>query len=337
MLAIIESVADLVDVRDRDDLEVTLASVMFDLVGASTLSLWRVIRRDGGIRFRERVHLDAAGLKLPAPRAADRGLNRMRAELRMAYGARRYSRARGGASRSGRHVFPITDGSDVLGLLEIELDPPLSGSQEQVVLGLLRIYRSHLGVLEYGDRDELTDLSNRRPFDEAFRRVAASRPSADGGCASGSGPRAQLAIADIDFFKRINDQFGHPYGDEVLVLLSGLMRSSFREPDRMFRFGGEEFVLLLADADSGRAELALERFRAAVEAFSFPQVKRVTISIRVTEIHPGDTGSAAYGRADEALYVAKGGGRNQVRRYERLVAQGILVARKAVGSEIEMF
>ena len=120
------------------------------------------------------------------------------------------------------------------------------------MFGLLKIYRSHLGILENTDTDELTGLSNRRPFDEAFRRLANSPPPKSRAHTRRNGAPirrrrgAELAVVDIDFFKRINDSFGHPYGDEVLVLLARIMRNCFRDSDRMFRFGGEEFVIILA-------------------------------------------------------------------------------------------
>jgi diguanylate cyclase (GGDEF)-like protein len=115
------------------------------------------------------------------------------------------------------------------------------------------------------------------------------------------------------------------------------MRACFRETDRLFRFGGEEFLAILPDSAQHEAALALERFRAAVEAFDFPQVGRVTLSIGFTTVLPGDTGSNAFGRADEALYVAKQSGRNQVRCYEDLVATGVLHPKMASGHGVELF
>ena len=336
MMDLIESVATLIDVRDRDDLEITLASVMFELVSASELILWRVQDARGAPQFTERLYLSA----LRAPRAAapsGQPLEEMSAELRAAYETRQYFYRGYGGEGCSRHVFPVLDGTDVVCLIEIERSPHLSKDQERLVLGLMRIYRSHLGILENNDTDELTGLSNRRPFDESFRRLAngvAGKPPRSGEAASA---QAELAVVDIDFFKRINDSFGHPYGDEVLVLLARLMRGSFRDIDRIFRFGGEEFVVVLPGLDRKAAETALERFRVAVETFAFPQVGHVTVSIGVTTIRGGETGSDAFGRADEALYYAKRLGRNQLRRYETLVAEGSVDAKDRVSQDIEMF
>jgi len=132
-----------------------------------------------------------------------------------------------------------------------------------------------------------------------------------------------LAVLDVDFFKRVNDRFGHPCGDEVLVLLARLMRASFRESDRLFRCGGEEFVAILEPTEAQYVGGILERFRAAVEAYAFPLVGRVTVSIGYTRVAPRDNGLTAFGRADEALYAAKRQGRNQVVCYEDLASAAL--------------
>lgn len=350
MPGFIDSVASLIDIRDKDDLEITLAGVMFDLLEVSSLVLWRVAERNGEVRLSQRIRLNAPN---PATRTLEpafphkeQSLLEARMELRSAYETK--LRARGPVTRDGSScdVFPVVDAREVVCLLELEGLSVLREEQERLVFGLLRIYRSHLGLLDYSDTDELTGLSNRRPYDETFRRVASSEPGAlpagamgamERGDPAGTGSQAQIAVADIDFFKRINDRFGHPYGDEVLVLLARIMRDCFRDCDRLFRFGGEEFVIILAGADPDQAELILEKFRRSVEDHCFPQVGHVTISIGMTSIGPGDTGADAFGRADAALYVAKHRGRNQVRRYELLVAEGALAAKSRVAQDIEVF
>jgi diguanylate cyclase (GGDEF)-like protein len=185
----------------------------------------------------------------------------------------------------------------------------------------------------------LTGLANRRTFDDHFNRIvlAETRRSNGARIDDSEDSRAHLGVADIDFFKRVNDRFGHPYGDEVLVLFAGLMRDSFREGDRLFRFGGEEFVVLMSNCAIDNALIAFERFRAAVGAFQFPQVGRVTVSIGVTSLQPGDTGSAAFGRADEALYAAKHRGRNRVLLYDSLDISSALESLRTQAADVELF
>jgi len=341
---IIDSVAALIDVRDKDDLEVTLARVMFDFVGASRLVVWRVNLHEGEVALQERIRLSETGSTSCLDEAlANAPLRQASVDLQTSFHTHSdVSRRR--ADGAMRYVYPVLDSASVVGLLEIERPIGLDDDRDRLVRGLIRIYRSHLGVLDDTDTDELTGLSNRKPFEEAFRRVVTAkvRQKSTTGlgverCSKESGPRAEIAVIDIDFFKRVNDRFGHAYGDEVLVLLAQLMRSTFRESDSLYRFGGEEFVVLLRGADPAGADKALERYRKAVEAYYFPQVGRVTVSIGVTSVCEGDAGSCAFGRADQALYVAKGNGRNQVQRYESLASDGALGDKPDAAQEIELF
>jgi diguanylate cyclase (GGDEF)-like protein len=145
-----------------------------------------------------------------------------------------------------------------------------------------------------------------------------------------------LAVIDIDHFKRVNDVYGHLIGDEVLLLLSRLMRSSFRFHDHLYRFGGEEFVVLMRCDDAEAAAGVLERLRQAVAAYRFPQVERITVSVGFTALRAPDTPSAAFERADLALYHVKQNGRDGVAGHARLVAQGHLQDR-ALDNDVELF
>lgn len=117
----------------------------------------------------------------------------------------------------------------------------------------------------------------------------------------------------------------------MLLLLSRLLRSSFRHFDRLYRFGGEEFVVVLDGLEADRASLAFERMRANVERFEFPQVGRVTVSVGFTLTGASDTPSSAFARADKALYHVKEHGRNQVAQFESLVRDGQIVDNHIVG------
>jgi diguanylate cyclase (GGDEF)-like protein len=284
------------------------------------LSLWRVVR-DGPPRLRLRV-----SLPIHLALAPEFLLGQSRPEWRECFAARRYVQAAPDVFGVARHIFPISNDREVTGLMEILRPPAAAELQDQTISGFLRVYSNQLGLLDYGDRDELTGLLNRRTFNTYFKQLVTPRPQT-----------AVIAMADIDFFKRINDQFGHPYGDEVLILMARLMAQCFAGRDGLFRFGGEEFLVIMTDTTAAEATQALENFRAAVEAERFPQVGRVTVSIGHSLILPGDTGAAAFGRADEALYVAKQRGRNQVQCHERLVRDGSLTSVKQAGGALELF
>eukprot|EP01037_Dinobryon_pediforme_P015344 gene15344-15491_t len=350
MRDIVDSIAVMTDLRNKDALEVSLASVLFDLTGASDLCLWRVVSDMSTLRLRCRVRLPEA----PCATSTDALLVELsdlpslasRPDLLSCYEAKLQTAFPPEGDGDWRYIFPVTDGRHVMCLLEIRRAAKLPTDQERLIFGLLRIYRNYLGILDYGECDELTGLLNRRTFDESFRHVAMMEWSLLAAQVSQGADRrepvdqtfgAHLAVVDIDYFKRINDKFGHPYGDEVLVLLSRLMSSCFRDVDRLFRFGGEEFVVMLPGTSPAGATSALNRFRKIIEDFEFPQIGRVTVSIGFTTIAGDDTGSAAFGRADEALYAAKRGGRNQIQSFEALVSTGILAAKADGRQDAELF
>ena len=155
--------------------------------------------------------------------------------------------------------------------------------------------------------DELTGLANRRRFMEAFRGEI--------GRAERFGGALTIVVADIDDFKRINDQFGHHVGDEALRRFAGLLTAELREIDVAGRLGGEEFAVLLPETDLEGALVAAERIRRAVEeselALSDAIRIRFTASLGVAS-HAGDPADRLLQRADAALYQAKADGKNRV-------------------------
>jgi len=218
-------------------------------------------------------------------------------------------------------------------ILAYEASPVVSTVYNEIVASLARMYGNQISLLDYSELDTLTRLLNRKTFDETFDRlltVATQEQSEDGLAERRIAPEEQspawLCVVDIDHFKRVNDSFGHLFGDEVLLRMGELMRKTFRGGDRLFRFGGEEFVVILNAADEALAAAGFDRFRMSVENHEFPQVGKVTCSIGFTGVSQRDVPTDVVGRADEALYFAKEHGRNQVCCYERLVVEGAISA-----------
>jgi len=196
---------------------------------------------------------------------------------------------------------------------------------------LARIYGNQIRLLDYSELDTLTHLLNRKTFDETFDRLLTARDCCAADACSENrrehleqGTPAWLGVIDIDHFKRVNDSFGHLFGDEVLLRVGDLMRKTFRGGDRLFRFGGEEFVVILNAESEELAAAGFNRFRASVENHEFPQVGKVTCSVGFTAVLSKDIPTDVVGRADEALYYAKEHGRNQVCSYEQLLATGAI-------------
>jgi diguanylate cyclase (GGDEF)-like protein len=233
------------------------------------------------------------------------------------------------------------------GFLAVLRDKSLNDAELGIVRGMARLMMNNLALLEYSETDTLTRLLNRKTFDEYLMNILANIPPDDLQTGEAQVPQRRqaypaprdhwLGVMDIDHFKSINDRFGHLIGDEVLILMANLMRESFRVQDKLFRFGGEEFVALLRPAEFANAQRTFERFRCCVEKYIFPQVGHATISIGFARIRLGDTTSRILDSADEALYWAKEHGRNQCHAYETLIAAGKLTRPVAPASEVELF
>ncbi|HEX5393659.1 MAG TPA: GGDEF domain-containing protein [Rhodocyclaceae bacterium] len=239
-------------------------------------------------------------------------------------------------------VFPIFHEQKPLACLEITGRAPLPPQSIELMDGMLGLYRNYLSLLQYSQVDTLTRLLNRKTFEDSLHKLLHSN---DGQSAWNDATERRdeeatddnwLAIFDIDHFKIINDRYGHLFGDEVLLLMSDIMRQVFRRHDKLFRFGGEEFVVLLRGTSEKNALSVMERFLDRVAEHDFPQVGRVTISVGLTRIHLGDDATSLLGRADEALYFAKQNGRNQLKYYEALVEDG-LIKPLVLNTEIDLF
>lgn len=229
--------------------------------------------------------------------------------------------------------LPVRLDKKVVSCIEISNDKAYSVQTCEVIYGIIEVYRNYQSLLDYSERDALTGLFNRKTFDAQFSHFASSsvQPGERRGVAT-----QWLAVVDIDHFKQVNDRFGHVYGDEVLILVANLLRSSFRANDRIFRFGGEEFVVLLRSAELEGARSIFSRFRKNIETYEFPQVGRVTVSVGFTGTSQGAP-VEILGHADQALYYAKQHGRNQVFFYEDLMSSGALQGADVAHMDVELF
>ena len=214
-------------------------------------------------------------------------------------------------------------------LLEIHTSSRPSELELGAIATFLRCFRNQQDQWDYANLDTLTKLLNRKTFEESFDRLIDRAAHAQYERLMSRGPveltrPCWLGVIDIDHFKRINDGYGHLFGDEVLLRVADLMRRSFRASDRLFRFGGEEFVAMIYHAEEDVITGIFDRFRHAVEGHQFPQIDQVTCSIGFTRIDPSRLPAELLGQADEALYYSKGNGRNRTSHYEALLEQGLL-------------
>lgn len=174
----------------------------------------------------------------------------------------------------------------------------------ELIRGLALIYERQVKMFDTKERDPLTLLNNRQTLPITLNQVMDFYRGREE-----ETYKSWVAVLDIDHFKSINDNFGHLYGDEVLIHFANLMKREFRYSDFLFRYGGEEFLVIINRTDSAGAEKALERFRQCVEQYDFPS-GQITVSIGCTPISPDQPISNIIEIADEALYTSKSSGRN---------------------------
>ncbi len=188
----------------------------------------------------------------------------------------------------------------------INLNKGLQKSQSQIIE-----LKSHLDeVREYSLKDPMTSLANRRHFQEVLAQEMAR---ADEG-----GEPLSLVIADIDYFKKVNDTFGHLIGDAILKFFANLMVKNVKGSDTVARYGGEEFAIILPKTLTEDATHLIERIRSDFEKSNLiiktsgKRIKPTTASFGITLYQAGETGDSFIQRADTNLYAAKNNGRNKI-------------------------
>ena len=198
-------------------------------------------------------------------------------------------------------VFALTVGRCMfLGIFSSSMRQSLYQSGQK----LKQAYRR---IEELAELDELTGSFNRRCImrvleEEMMRARRTNLP-------------CSIALIDLDWFKRINDAYGHPTGDEVLRTFAITMFANIRAIDRFGRYGGEEFLLVLPDTSSESAARLLDRLRAIVAGLdwsAFSANMQVTISAGVATLRPDESSDSFLARADKALYTSKAQGRNRI-------------------------
>ncbi len=178
----------------------------------------------------------------------------------------------------------------------------------------LRYRRAVLGALT----DALTGIGNRNALELTLDREV--------GIVRRHGGHTSVALIDADHFKKINDTHGHLTGDRVLKTLTKVINAAARKTDLLFRYGGEEFVLLLDNTDDDGAAVIAERIRSAVADADFSGLgleSAVTVSLGIATLTDSDSAESLLARADRALYAAKAAGRNRVQAASQSLDQEV--------------
>ena len=212
-------------------------------------------------------------------------------------------------------AFPLTSEGEIIGCIVARstLDKlskrDISYLEQLTRQSAITINRANTysKVLQYATLDALTNLNNRRQFEIRLKQeIATTKRQKNPLCAM---------MIDIDFFKKVNDTYGHASGDEVLRTVASIIKAQLRESDIPARYGGEEFAVLLPYTHIDEAKIVGERLRKAVEEASIQLDKlniNVTISMGLAELTPDLSGEELFKLADKALYEAKESGRNRV-------------------------
>ncbi|WP_281546395.1 GGDEF domain-containing protein [Pseudoalteromonas sp. PAR1] len=213
--------------------------------------------------------------------------------------------------------IPVYYMGNVVGVLVVESEKELSERCSMLAIYMLNIYANQLALLYKSQLDPLTELLNRQTFDKKVIDIASTTVKGQ----SELDPHHRqwyLAIVDIDHFKKVNDNYGHVIGDEVILLVAQLLKNNFRIEDYVFRYGGEEFAVLFQASDELDARNALNRFRGCVAEYPFPQVGNLTVSSGFMPIYEFEMVASLVQKADQALYHSKNKGRNCVTAYSEL-------------------
>jgi len=229
-----------------------------------------------------------------------------------------------------RYVYPVISVGKVKKLLDIQ--GPCLADKIVLLEKILDLFSYQHVLLENNNHDALTGLLNRHSFESRMDKITDPRQRRDS-----EKKTSCFALFDIDFFKNINDTYGHLYGDEVLILFANQMEDTFRHDDMLFRYGGEEFAAVLNNVELEKAIAVLDRFRTNIEHYDFPQIGKVTVSIGVTEISGSVSRLELITRADRALYYSKEHGRNQVNCFDTLLEEGIVSETMPEEQDVELF
>jgi diguanylate cyclase (GGDEF)-like protein len=190
--------------------------------------------------------------------------------------------------------------------IKVRIPRDFHGVLEELNRSIVWAHESQHALANRANRDGLTELLNRRAFDDTLAALFARKQR--------FGEQFALLLMDLDHFKSINDTYGHSTGDEVLRVIASRMMTDLRPFDQAFRVGGEEFAVLLSGVDSPAARQVAERLLHAIASHPIPLTVElsVTASIGVVTDAAGSDPTTLYRAADAALYHAKTTGRNRV-------------------------
>ena len=349
-LQIIDSLGEITRHRDRVVIEKSLLKTLAELAPNQEFRLFKVLAKEGEevvlglLAYSVNGYVETSGFHLK--RYELQPANKQLAlDVINNKGIKQLVDA---DSKINHIIYPALDqNNEVFAILVHVCGDGFEFEVSRFVYGLLKVYSNYLALIEDNQRDKLTQLLNRDTMDREITRILLKNNGLYEAMAKGIPIKRRkdslvywLGVLDIDHFKSVNDNFGHLFGDDVLILVARQMQQDIRgEKDLLYRYGGEEFVIILQAQDMGEAKKAFERLRANIAKQNFPQVGTVTVSIGLVQITNQAGSSDIIGQADQALYYVKEHGRNQVCCYEELLQDSLieLAEQNVRGGDLEFF
>ena len=342
---VLDSIVEITKQRDSDALGISILATIAELIPSSFICLYKVKEGNSAVFFQLITSLEAKkdthGIKQyqwdrPPPSCDTLFLNENSQSLEQFH---LYQ-----SSDQRHHIFiPIVNDNEIVYAIDISSKRELQKYIE-TLLAISKVCENFYAILSVSEKDTLTGLLNRKTYEQKLTTLLQGQQhkkkfndlQPENQRQGKNQNYTWLAIFDIDFFKKVNDQYGHIYGDEVLLVLSQLMKANFRTNDLMFRFGGEEFVVIFEPVAKVQAQAALLKFMDKVRQHNFPMVGNITLSCGFAKICASEHPKTALNNADKALYYAKEHGRNCLYNFEELLQQNKLQLPNVEG-DIELF
>ena len=349
-LQIIDSLGEITRHRDREVIEKSLLKTLAELSPNQEFRLFKVLAKEGEevvlglLAYSINGYVETSGFHIERyelqPAIKQLVLNAIESK-----GIEQLADAN---NKLSHIIYPALDQyNEVFAILVHVCGDGFEFDVSRFVYGLLKVYSNYLALIDDNQRDKLTQLLNRDTMDREITRILLKNNGLYAAMAAGISVKRRrdslvywLGVLDIDHFKAVNDNFGHLFGDDVIILVARQMQQDIRgEKDLLYRYGGEEFVIILQALDLEEAKKAFDRLRANIAQHNFPQVGTVTVSIGVVQITNQAGSSDIISQADQALYYVKEHGRNQVCCYEDLLQNSLIeqAEQNVNGGDLEFF
>jgi len=335
----VDSLAEVTSHSDKEVIERSLLQTLIDLTPTSEYRIYRVLPNTNEkivlalMAYAKNNIIDTLGNEIKTKDFQEEFLS----AINTALGSHSLQIVNKSENNDQIHIiYPAIDKNNDSFAVLIQSCDDIDFEHHNLVHGLLKVYANYLTLIEKSRRDKLTQLLNRETLESEITRILIRNNSPENNILqipedmSENSKRIAknstywLGLLDIDFFKNINDTYGHLYGDEILILVARLLSENIRDHDFAYRFGGEEFVIILLSADFQSAKEAYERIRIKINKHAYANVEGLSVSIGISQINNQSGPTEVLEEADKALYYAKDNGRNQSHFYDLLIESNLI-------------